>query len=650
MSTVINTNMFSIYAQTQSQLTHRSEQTSMERLSSGARINEAKDDAAGIAFSAEILHKIDGLSVGLQNANDGVSMVQVADSVMEEITTVIHRMRELTLQGGSGTLSGEDYRALQSEFSTLQDGILEMVERTKFNGHTVLNRPEGVPETIGLHVGTDSDGATVEGLFTGMAVTPDVKSSESESGLDGIIRGRFTGRDLAGEPGVTEPLPIAVNQQFIIELDGVESQTVTVVAGDRQKGEWAAEIQDQINADATLIAAGKSVTVNYNEAIDKFEIDSNFTGATSTVKLKSTAADLGLHHVLGVSSQQNIEAVSGFYQGFEMAGSAGATENASVSQDSAFTVLVDGVISSSINLTPTAENTQSKADWAAALQTAINEDAALMAASKSVTAVYDVAKDAITITSDSGGSSSRVWVTEATESMATLGIAPTGQEVELISLEGVETSGRQLTFSVDGTEQPQITLPETTKTVAEWATQLESQLTGIQVNYDADSKQYLITSDAEGYGSEVSFTGSIEKLGLTVDGETRNGYSNINEIQLNHYDLDDPSHAIGDLLQKNESIASFTDTSAMLNKIDLALEQINEVRGHYGAVENRLLIVSEYMGDIKVKSSDAYSKMNDADFALESAELARANIISQTTTAMMAQANQTRQQVLQLFN
>jgi len=641
--------MFSIYAQTQASLTQRTEQTAMERLSTGERINHAKDDANGIAMHGEMNAQIDALYQGLQNANDGVSMVQVADGAMDQVTGVLQRMRELALQGASGTLSGVNYGTLQSEFSGLQDEILSVIQNTKFNEQAILNRPVGTVDTIGFHVGNDGAGAVTQGQFLGFAADSIIKSGVSVSGVDGDIRGRFTGEGVSGVAGSTEALTVSSDQLFTIDVDGITSGGITLVGGTKQKGEWATEIQNQINADSTLSAASKSVTVAYNSTTDKYEIDSDSLGVTSTVNMVGAASALGLHPFYGTSSQENISAVSGYYEGFEMAGNAGGTENSSLSQDSTFTVLVDGVISSSINLTPSSATTQSKTDWAAALQSAINSEATLVAASKSVTVAYDTAKDAFIMSSDSGGASSRVVVTAATESMATLGIAESGKAVELISLEGVVATDRQLTFSVDGTAQPQITLPATTKTVAEWAAELESMVSGVAVSYDVDSKQYIIQSDKEGYGSTVSFMGDVPKLGLTSAGETQNGYNNINEILLNHYDLDDSSHALGTLLLNTQSIASQIDASAMLAKIDSALGFSHEVRGHYGAVQNRLETVASYMEEVKVNQTDARSKINDTDFAAESAELAKLDILKQVTTAMMAQANQLPKQMLQLF-
>ncbi len=649
MSTVINTNTFSIYAQTRSSLTLRAEQTAMERLTSGKSINQAKDDAAGVAFVGKLDSQISGMSKALQNVNDGISMVEVGDGAMGNIVDVLQRMRDLSVHSLSGTLSDVNHSALQTEFAMLQDEIKSVIDNTKFNAQPILNRPADGPSTIGFHVGIDASGATVAGQYTGIPVSPVTKTAVSTVGVDGEVRGRYTGEDLSGTANASESLSVPAGQSLVIKVDGISSGTVNVAEGTKTKAEWATELQNLINADATLVAASKSVTVNYNDSIDKYEIDSGSTGGGSTVEMAGALSAFGLHHVFGTSTQINTAAVAGTYEGFEMAGAAGDTENATLAAEGNIMVNVDGVSSGTINLSPGAATTQSKSAWASALETAINADATLAAASKSVTVAYDAAKDAFVMTSGSGGSSSRVMVLTASESMSALGVTPSGKPVDLVSLEGVATAERQLTFTVDGTAQPQITLPETTLSVAQWAIEMEALTSGVQFDYDEDLKKYQITSDKIGYGSTVSFTGEVPNLGITAAGQSELGYSNINEIRLDYYDLDDTANALGAILVNTETIGTQTDATGMLAKIDAAIGFVNEGRGHFAAVQNRLTTVSQYIEEAKTNRSDGRSALKDADFAVESAELAKMDILKQVSNAMMAQANQLPEQMLQLF-
>ncbi|MGB2741611.1 MAG: flagellin, partial [Cognaticolwellia sp.] len=113
--------------------------TSMQRLSSGMRINSAKDDAAGLQISNRLTSQINGLGVAQRNANDGISMAQTAEGAMQASTDILQRMRELALQSANGSNSTEDREALQKEVSALQDELTRISETTSFGGTNLLD-------------------------------------------------------------------------------------------------------------------------------------------------------------------------------------------------------------------------------------------------------------------------------------------------------------------------------------------------------------------------------------------------------------------------------------------------------------------------------------------------------------------------------
>jgi flagellin len=112
----------------------------MERLSSGLRVNSAKDDAAGLAISDRMTSQIRGMTVAVRNANDGISMAQTAESAMGSITETMQRMRDLAVQSANfGAVSSSDREKLQAEFKQLGDEISRIIKNTEFNGKKVLN-------------------------------------------------------------------------------------------------------------------------------------------------------------------------------------------------------------------------------------------------------------------------------------------------------------------------------------------------------------------------------------------------------------------------------------------------------------------------------------------------------------------------------
>ena len=138
MPSIINTNMNSLVSQSAMLTTQSSLATTMQRLSTGMRINSAADDAAGLAISDRINAQVKGFTVAQRNANDGISMAQVADGAASKITENLQRMRELAVQAANGTYSSGDRSNLGVEFKALQAEITRVAQSTKFNNIELL--------------------------------------------------------------------------------------------------------------------------------------------------------------------------------------------------------------------------------------------------------------------------------------------------------------------------------------------------------------------------------------------------------------------------------------------------------------------------------------------------------------------------------
>ena len=137
--TVINTNTSAVIAANSLAKNERAMNEAMERLSTGKRINNAGDDAAGLAISSRMTSQIEGLEQAARNANDAISMIQTADGALVEITSILQRMREITVQASSATNSTADISALNTEFIGLRDEVTNIVTYTTWNGRTLLD-------------------------------------------------------------------------------------------------------------------------------------------------------------------------------------------------------------------------------------------------------------------------------------------------------------------------------------------------------------------------------------------------------------------------------------------------------------------------------------------------------------------------------
>lgn len=161
MAATINTNAMALNAQRNLSTSQNSLATAVQRLSSGLRVNSAKDDAAGLAISERMNAQVRGFNVAIRNANDGISMAQTAEGAMQAITDNLQRMRELAVQAANGTFGSGDRGNLDTEFQQLADEIDRVVSGTKFNGIDAINVTASITFQVGAGTTSGVDTITV---------------------------------------------------------------------------------------------------------------------------------------------------------------------------------------------------------------------------------------------------------------------------------------------------------------------------------------------------------------------------------------------------------------------------------------------------------------------------------------------------------
>lgn len=170
MPQTINTNILSMNAQRNLNASQASLATSVARLSSGLRINSAKDDAAGLAISERMNAQIRGMNVAIRNANDGVSLAQTAEGAIGQVSNMLQRMRELAVQSANATNSSGDRANLNSEYQQLKSEITRTLSNTKFNGKAILGADAGNQD---FQVGANN-GDVVQITTTNLASNADI--------------------------------------------------------------------------------------------------------------------------------------------------------------------------------------------------------------------------------------------------------------------------------------------------------------------------------------------------------------------------------------------------------------------------------------------------------------------------------------------
>lgn len=168
MSLTLNTNTFSINAQRSVATTQNSLSVSMARLSSGLRVNSAKDDAAGLAVASNMMTQAKGMDVAIRNANDGISLLQVADGAQATMGDILQRMRELSVQAKSGTYASTDLAKMDVEYQQLKTELGDIQTRARFNGASVLDSNHSYALQVGANASDtltiNTSTVTVSGL------------------------------------------------------------------------------------------------------------------------------------------------------------------------------------------------------------------------------------------------------------------------------------------------------------------------------------------------------------------------------------------------------------------------------------------------------------------------------------------------------
>jgi flagellin len=231
MPQTINTNINSLTAQRNLNASQGSLSTSMQRLSSGLRVNSAKDDAAGLAIAERMSTQVRGLNVAARNANDGISLAQVAEGALGKLGDMLQRMRELAVQSANATNSADDRKALQSEVGQLRDEINRVAKQTSFNGTKLLD-------------GTFSAATFQIGANSGESITVAALTNASSSGLSKVVYG--SDASAAVTSGEITTLTAITDGSLAITVDGT-SYTLGDIAVARTGQERLGQVVEGIN-------------------------------------------------------------------------------------------------------------------------------------------------------------------------------------------------------------------------------------------------------------------------------------------------------------------------------------------------------------------------------------------------------------------
>jgi len=292
--TVINTNTAATITANAITKNERAMTQTMERLSTGQRINSAADDAAGLAISSRMTSQINGLNIAVRNANDAISMIQTEDGAMIEVTNMLHRMRELAVQAASGTNSSTDRTALNTEFAALIAQIDQVGDDTQWNGTNILDGSTGTSGVVSFQVGANAS-QTINHTFANIDGT-DLAAASDDDITEGTVV--TTGASVRSYPAV-------LDDDVTYVVGDTVSWSLQSISGSTDKVYYSAKVTTVSSGEVTgLTMHGSSSEITTSAvAIDSTTEDGNITltiasGGNSLAFASTTTNTAGADFVL----------------------------------------------------------------------------------------------------------------------------------------------------------------------------------------------------------------------------------------------------------------------------------------------------------------------------------------------------------------
>jgi len=742
---VVNTNVNAQAAQNSLQVNSRSLATAMQQLSTGKRINAARDDAAGLAITTRMTADLRGMSMAIKNSNDGISMMQTAEGALGEITNMLQRMRELAVQSSTGSMSAANRKQLQAEFDQLVAEIDNVSKTTNFNGIKLLDgTAKGVRIQTGVNEGeqvnVDIQAASSKALgIQGYAIQGQLQSGRvgdlADVEFDDVL---INGKEWAldGFTAITADnasgLASAINENT--GQTGVRATAYNVVRGFLPTASSFSEGDLQVNGTSVKAAGSvEELVANINRDVGGItavlERDGTITLSNNTgedIEITSTTAGNAL--LAGFDEEGGLDG-GGTYTGYvalesvdgsairlqarnpENGYSAGEGSLDDISRMGFNETTADGAVVGQqvmwFNVSDTdnrfgrltldddvkingvsvgVSSDGSAAAKAAAINAISGQTGVQASAFTEVLVSLDF--DAADPLSDFDGTTTaktfsingtiiNLNAIDGTTGNSASNLNDVVKAIEYYGPQGVKAtatadgellltsdSGQNITI-FDGDGDLVVSYTDTASDdTAPVGTRTRAGETGFTNAWQADDgngggdtdfTDGLADLSAAGAAEDTVYDDSADPDGVTFGGRLRlsssigaeirleGDYLSLRKLGLN--EMGGSSGNVGGAL----NILTQDSAGGAITKIDSAINGVAMERATLGAFQNRLTAAVDNLSSTYTNLSDARSRILDTDYAKVTTELARAQIIQQAGTAMLAQANQMPQMVLGLL-
>lgn len=600
----INHNIAALNAFRQLSVNQTTVSKSLERLSSGLRINRASDDAAGLAISEKMRSQIRGLEQANRNAQDGISMIQTAEGALSETHAMLQRMRELAVQASNGSLTNDDRTEIQKELNQLIDEVDRVGNNTEFNAQKLLNGAIG--QTLSSNNSIDTSSSDYSGLET-VSITENTKTGAyavditTEAKVASIgDSGAFTGGLTTGDTIKINGTTISLNSSDAISTVVARINTLTGTTGVEafigdSGGVVLRSTTYGTNGDFTLqLSAASGIATNLGLAPGL---------ATTAIIDTSTSTATGVQ--LGVN-------VAGTINGAAATATDGTSLilNASGNDANGLKVKVTGYSVAAIDTGTAAASVATFAN-VSGVSLSIN-GIQIFTGALTLSTVQSLA-DLVNTKSNQTGVTAAV-----SNNIITLTTSAKGDEAG-ITVTMNTSSGASL---------------DTTLFLAASAAGLDGIYGGTQNDATVTVSTNNAVNFQVGANAEQTISVSVNDMRTSALGKDVSNNSNFSNV----YDL-----------KTSEGVSTAAKAQDSISIIDKAIQTVSTERSKLGAYQNRLEHTVNNLGTIAENLTAAESRIRDVDMAEEMMNFTKLNILNQAATAMLAQANALPQNVLQLF-
>ena len=600
--TSVNTNVGAVVAAANIEKANKELDTAIARLSSGLRINSAKDDAAGMAIVSKMESQVKGLSMAIRNGTDSQNLIDTSEGAQVETVNILQRLRELAIQSANDSNTALDRTFINAEATQLVAEVDRIANQTSWNEVNLLD-------------GTFSSKQFQLGSNQGEDVTFSIDSAKSADIGNYRVNGTATLIDANDD---------AITAQTLTLSGNLGSTTAALAAGSS-----AATAATGINAVTSL--TGISAT-----AVTKVKMHSLTTAGDITFTLGNDASTGGSAAISAtITDVTDIRAIKDAVNA--VAGTTGIT--AEVHSDGNSALVLTHSTGEDIKIT---SFTHSGANATAHMHVDVLD------------------QDGAAVTEGTGFANSQILndITTAAASLVASTLLTTSATATLVSSIKAAFNAKLTITNSAHTQAASLIIVGTgadgsslTETLA-----LSATASGVATSVNTFATIVSVTEDGTGLTGSSSITvGQLANTGVDAVGQVR--FNSSDSFTVTTDEVDNSEGFLGTTASNTSSLSALSSVTlgtvsgaeAAIDIIDGAIAKINDQRSDLGAISNRLDATISNLSNIVTNTQASVSNIRDADFSLETSRLTRAQILNQAATSMLAQANASKQTVLQLL-